>query len=145
MTTNSQLIQADLVRSVWCPLIFTDSNLFLQISRWRFCWWTKLSFYKSKIYFAYITRFHCSFNEGYMYWVCTGWYHAEVRTRYVTQWIGASVDMYGCWTAQVLFPLYSSLIWLVYMYFSCSQRLKQLNFNFTKCKIPIPRYISHIP
>ena len=31
------------------------------------------------------------------------------------------------------------------MYFSCSQRLKQLNFNFTKSKIPIPRYINHIP
>ena len=53
--------------------------------------------------------------------------------------------MYGCWTTQVFFPLYSSRVWLIYIYFSCSQRLKQLNFNFTKCKIPILRYISHIP
>jgi len=47
--------------------------------------------------------------------------------------------------AQVLFPLYSSHIWLIYMYFLCSQRLKQLNFDFTKSKISIPRYVSHIP
>ena len=53
--------------------------------------------------------------------------------------------MYGCWIAQVLFLFYSLHIWLIYMYFSCSQKLKQLNFDFTKCKIPIPRYINHVP
>jgi hypothetical protein len=51
---------------------------------------------------------------------------------------------YGCPIAQVLFPVYSSCIWLIYMHFECFQRLLQLNFDFTKCKIPIPGYISCI-
>jgi len=60
-------------------------------------------------------------------------------------WGGAGKGYYGCWTAQKLFPVFMTCIYLIYMYFACSPRLKQLNFDFTKCKIPTPRYISHIP
>ena len=50
----------------------------------------------------------------------------------------------GCPIVQVLFTVYSPCIWLIYMHFECSQRLLQHNFDTTKCKIPIPRYISCI-
>jgi hypothetical protein len=40
---------------------------------------------------------------------------------------------------------YDLYLLYIYMGFECSQRLKQLNFDFTKCKISIPTYISHIP
>jgi hypothetical protein len=48
---------------------------------------------------------------------------------------------YCCPIAQVLFPVYMSCICLIYMHFECSQRLLQLNFDFTKCKTPIPGYL----
>jgi hypothetical protein len=51
---------------------------------------------------------------------------------------------YGCPIAQVLFPVYSPCIWLIYTHFECFQRLLQLNFDFTKYKIPIPGYIGCI-
>jgi hypothetical protein len=58
--------------------------------------------------------------------------------------LGHAAVAYGCPIAQVLFPVYSPCIWLIYMHFECFQRLLQLNFDFTKCKIPIPGYISCI-
>ena len=63
----------------------------------------------------------------------------------------ADAPPYGCYTAQILFPVHMPHILLIYMYFACSHRLIHLNFDFTKCKIPIPgdlqcipRYISYI-
>jgi len=37
------------------------------------------------------------------------------------------------------------LIYVICVFPQTKTKLKQLNFDFTKCKIPIPRYISHIP